>query len=83
MIRIVRNVLDAILSEQNIKLHGERLNTLMCEVENIINNRHIIELSDDPNDLEPLTLNHLFFSRAGVNYAPGLFSENDLYFSRK
>ena len=79
LIRIVRNVLDAILSEQNIKLHDERLNTLMCEVENIINNRPITELSDDPNDLEHSTPNHLLLS----GYTPGPFSENDLHSSRK
>ena len=36
-------------------LDDEGLNTLMCEVEAIVNGRPITKLSDDPRDLEPLT----------------------------
>jgi hypothetical protein len=82
-IRTIRNVLDALLNEQNLKLTDERLNTLLCEVENILNNRPITELSDDPNDLEPLTPNHLLLRKGGITYPPGLFSERDLYANKK
>lgn len=35
-------------------LDDDGLHTVMCEVEAILNDRPITELSDDPNDLEPL-----------------------------
>jgi len=40
-------------------LHNEGLNTLMCEVESIVNGRPIPKVSDDPRDLNALTPNHL------------------------
>ena len=44
-------------------LDDEGLNTLMCEVEAIVNGRPLTKLSDDPRDLEPLTPNHLLLLR--------------------
>lgn len=51
----IRSVLNTLLNEQRLKLSDKRLNILMCEVENILNNRPLTALSDDPKDLEPLT----------------------------
>ena len=82
-IRTIRNVLDGLLNERRIKLNDERLSTFFCEVENILNNRPLTELSDDPNDFEPLTLNHLLLRREGVTYPPGLFSADDLFCNRR
>ena len=78
-IRSVRKGLNALLSEQRIRLTDERLNTLMCEVEGILNSRPLTEISSDISDLEPLTPNHLLLSYATVSFPPGLFSEDDLY----
>lgn len=53
----VRKVLNAITKEQ--VLDDERLYTLMCKVEAIVNGRPITKVSDDRKDLEALTPNHL------------------------
>jgi hypothetical protein len=79
-IRTIRQVLDGLLNEQLIKMSDERLSALMCEIENIPNNRPFTELS---NDLEPLTPNHLLLADTGVTFPPGLFSEHDLYAKRR
>lgn len=49
-IRTVRKVLNAFTKER--VLDDERLATLMCEVEAIINNQPITKVSDDPKDLK-------------------------------
>ena len=56
-IRTCRKVLGSLLRDQ--VLDDERLDTLLCEVESIVNDRPITAVSDDPTDLEPLTPNHL------------------------
>ena len=80
-IRTVRKVLNALTNEQ--VLDDERLTTLMCEVEAIVNNRPITKVSDDPKDLEALTPNHLLLLRKGLECPPAVFSSNDLYLRRK
>ena len=57
LIRMVRKVLNSILHQQH--LDDEGLQTLLCEVEAILNDRPITKASEDPNDLEPLTPNHI------------------------
>ncbi|XP_064635262.1 uncharacterized protein LOC135492633 [Lineus longissimus] len=81
MIRSVRKVMSGILKEQVPSEDG--LTTLMCEVEAIINGRPITRLSDDPEDLEPLTPNHLLLLRRGPTLPPGLFVKDDLYSKRR
>ena len=82
-IRTVRKVLNALLNEQIVKLTDERLSTLMCEIEAILNSRPLTERSDDPTDLEPLSPNHLLLLDFIVTFPPGLFNENDLYVWRR
>lgn len=55
--RTVRKVLRAIVGSQVVD--EERLQTLFCEVEAVINGRPITPASEDPNDLEALTPSHL------------------------
>jgi hypothetical protein len=80
-IRTVRKVMRAITKEQ--LLDDEGLNTLMCEVEAIVNGRPLTKLSDDPRDLEPLTPNHLLLLRSGPKLPPGMFSKEDCCNTRR
>lgn len=76
-IRTVRKVLNVILREQT--LDDERLSTLFCEVESIVNGRPLTVLSDDPDDEGPLTPNHLLLLRGGPKLPPGQFDQSDIY----
>lgn len=63
-------------------LDDEGLQTALCEVEAILNDRPITTVSDDHNDLEALTPNHLLQLKGKPIMPPGLFHKEDLY-SRK
>ena len=76
-IRTTRKVIKAVTREQI--LDDEGINTLMCEVEAIINGRPITKLSDDPRDMEPLTPNHLLMLRAGPTVPPATLTKQDIY----
>lgn len=80
-IRTVRKVMTALLNQQT--LDDEGLCTLMCEVESIINSRPLTKVSDDPDDLEALTPNHLLLLRSGSQLPPGVFRKEDLYTRRR
>ena len=62
-IRTVRKVLAALLQDEI--LDDEKLLTLFCEVESIVDDRPITPVSDDPADLEALTPSHLLKLRSG------------------
>ena len=76
-IRTVRKVLNAILRDQ--VLDDERLSTVFCEVESIVNNRPLTPVSDDPKDLKPLTPNDLLQLGKGLKTSPGTFRKDDMY----
>ena len=80
-IRTVRKVMKALLKQQ--VLDDEGLNTLMCEVESIVNGRPITKVSDNPRDLNTLTPNHLLLLQAGTAMPPGVFSKEDNYTCRR
>ena len=77
MIRSVRKVLNALLKNQSP--NDEGLSTLMCEVEAILNSRPLTKVSDDPNDLQALSPNHLLLLRAVPERPPGIFAMNDQF----
>ena len=81
MIRSTRKILGSLVKEQT--LDDESLQTLMCEVESIINGRPLTTISDDPKDLEPLTANHLLLLRQEASLPPGLFEKSQLYSRRR
>ena len=76
-IRTTRKVIKAVTKEQT--LEDEGINTLMCEVEAIVNGQPITKLSDDPRDMEPLTPNHLLLLRARPTLPPATLSKQDIY----
>lgn len=81
MIRLVRRVLSSVLRHQTLDDDG--LTTVLCEAEAILNDRPITKLSDDPNDLEPLTPNHLLLLRGKPSIPPGVFTTQDQYGRRR
>jgi len=74
-------ILQALLREQIID--DERLLILMCEVESIMSGRPITTVSGDPNDLEPLTPNHLLLLKSESPLPPGLFKKAALLSRRR
>lgn len=80
MIGMVKRILNSVLHQQTLDDDG--LQTVMCEVEAILNDRPITKLSDDPNDLEPLTPNHLLLLKGKPALPSGFFEPSDMYVKR-
>ena len=59
------------------------LATVLTEVEAILNSRPLCAASDDPDDQEPLTPNHLLLQKAVHNLPPGSFVKEDLFLRKK
>lgn len=77
LIRLVKKALNSTVKEQ--VLDEESLQTVLCEVEAMINSRPITSASNDLNDLEALTLNHLLLLETKPALPPGFFDRDDLY----
>nr|XP_054772241.1 uncharacterized protein LOC129280217 [Lytechinus pictus] len=77
----VRKLILALTKQQT--LSDESLSTLLCEVESIINNRPITRLSDDANDVEALTPNHLLLLNRRPQLPPALTDKTDVYAKRR
>ena len=82
-IRSVRKVLSTVFRQQILKLNDETFVTILCEVECILNNRPLTKISDDPNDINALTPNHLLLCNSGITFPPGLFKKEESYLRRK
>jgi hypothetical protein len=80
MIRAARRTLTVVIGKTI--LDDERLLTVFCEVEAILNNRPITKNADDVLDEEPLTPNHLLLMRKGSLNLPGTFKQRDEYSRR-
>ena len=80
-IRTTRKVLGALMKQQ--VLSDESLLTFMCLVESIINGRPLTVVSDDDEDPEPLTPNHLLLMRSSNACPPDVFEKRDAYSRRR
>jgi hypothetical protein len=80
MIRSIKTILSSMLSEQNVC--DETLLTVFAEVELILNSRPITQLSDDTQDPQPLTPNHLLLLQPRGCYPPRTFSRFENYYNR-
>ena len=76
LIRSVRKIIDGLLDLQ--PLTEETLQTLMCEVEAILNSRPLTPVSADHRDLEPLTPNHILLLQGAASDQMALGTRNDL-----
>lgn len=81
LIRSVKSVLTSVLKQQTPDDEG--LQTIFSEVEAILNDRPITKVSDDPNDLEALTPNHILLLKGKPIMPPGLFDKQDLYIRKR
>jgi len=79
-IRSIRRIMSAIVL--NSTLDDERLATIFCEVESIINSRPLTRASDCPSDDPPLTPNHLLLAYQVQRLPPGVFTMKDIYTRR-
>ena len=77
----MRKILNSLCQEQ--VLTDESLTILFCEVESIINSRPLTPSSDDPDDFEALTPNHLLLLKTPASLPPGVFDATDVYSRRQ
>ena len=75
-----RHILFALIKEQVVT--DEVLNTLMTEVESILNSRPLVPVTFGA-DNKPLRPNYLLLLRGSINLLPGLFDKRDSYAQRE
>ena len=81
MVRSMKRVFYALLKNQS--LDDESLQTLMCEVEAILNARPLTKTSDDPRDLKAITPNHLLLLRSDAALPCEIVGTNSQYCHRR
>ena len=84
-IRTARNALSILLDRCGSQLNDESLQTLMTEVEAVVNSRPLtVENLTSPDALEPLCPNHLHTGKSSVVLPPpGEFQRADLYLRKR
>ena len=76
-----RRILHALMKGQVVT--DKIINTLMTEVESILNSRPLIPVTFDRRDEEPLTPNHLLLLHGNCNLPLRLFGKKDCYVRRR
>ena len=76
-VKVAKRLLSNLMGEQTIS--DEDLATLACQVEQIMNSRPLTRVSDDINDLDALTPNHLLLLRPDTDLPVGPTVSQDLY----
>lgn len=61
----------------------EMLSTLLTEAEHVVNSRPLLELYNDPNEPETLTLNHFLLGRSSASAPIGTFDSDDLILKKQ
>ena len=85
-LRTTRRIPDTLLREHGYRLNDESLQTLMCEVESIIqfNSRPLTLTSSDAKDPLPLTPSQILTMKTSIVLPPpGKFQRNDVYMRRR
>jgi hypothetical protein len=82
-IRSVRKVLSSLFRDHGTRLNDECFRTLLCEVEAIINSRPLTTMSNDIDDYEPLTPNHILTLKPSMLPPPGQFQREDIYLRKR
>ena len=80
-IRTVQKIMLSIVKEQ--VLSDEGLQTLLYEIEAIVNGRPITTVYGDSNNLEALTPNHLLLMKVQPQLPPTMTSKTDMYAQRR
>lgn len=80
LVKSTKRALKSVIGEQ--LLNDEALLTLVTEVEKILNDRPITQVSVDPKDPQPLTPNKILLMRTNACFPPGTFEKNDNYSKR-
>ena len=81
MIRSTCQILQALLKEQVVS--DEVLLTVKMEASNILNSRPLTRNSNNAQDEQPLTPNHLLQLRPCQDLPPRIFDENDMSAKRR
>lgn len=81
LIRSIKKSLSVILKERAPR--DEVLNTLMAEVENIVNSRPLTHVSVEPGSEEALTPNHFLLHSSPNSPALGVFDDSDLFLRKQ
>ena len=76
MVKIMKKALKSSVRDKIFT--DEALSAFLTEVESIINSRPLAAASDDINDLEPTTPNHLLIGKSSPNYRPCVSQEQDI-----
>ena len=75
LIKVTKRALRMSTGEQI--LSWNEMATIFAEVKSIVNSRPLTYLSDDPNDLRPLTPNHLLLGRASADVPHGPYEDTN------
>ena len=65
LVKIIKRCLKAVVKDR--LLHEDALHMLLLEIESIVNSRPLTSVSDDIDDLEPLTPNHFLIGQSSPN----------------
>ena len=71
------------LGTYGVGLATDTLQTILIEIEAIVNSRPLIPITFDPKDDEPLTPNHLLLLRGVVPLPPVVYDKKDCYVRRR